>query len=188
MHTGAKECSHCGHICSGKEGLARHMAECHPSIQQANPPKEPTHREQVQAAHQIASAHSPASLPVTPRVVQQVADARYAATVAAAIPTALPTTPVAAAAATPVSASSRRANSRTLFTNTGGNSSAFNIEVVFKCEFCSGTFSTQSSLDQHIRMYHLELQDAVTGTVLLGTEAMIRHIQANHQPNKVRFD
>jgi len=30
MHTSVKECGQCGFQCSGKEGLSKHIAECHP--------------------------------------------------------------------------------------------------------------------------------------------------------------
>ena len=63
----------------------------------------------------------------------------------------------------------------------GRNGLTTKVEVTFKCEFCSGTFSQQSSLNQHIRSFHMELQCVVCGSALVGTESMIAHIQVRYE-------
>ncbi len=84
---------------------------------------------------------------------------------------------LAASVAAATAAASKRA--------AAGQQSNLKLEVVFKCEFCSGTFSQQSSLNQHIRSFHMELQCVVCGSALVGSESMIAHIQESHQPSKM---
>lgn len=127
--------------------MAKHMAEHHPVVPGMyhqcsdcgkNYPTEHACKIHIQQEHTVVSCQECGSLCVgtegLKRHVAKEHNAKNNIAVASA-----------AAAASAVGRTGKKANS------TVSNGMKMQIEIVFKCEFCSGTFSQQSSLDEHIR-------------------------------------
>lgn len=131
MHTGTKECSQCGVVCSGKDGLTKHITENHPIIPTMfhqcsdcgrNYPTESACKIHIQQEHtRVNCQECGATCNGTEGLKKHVV----------------------------------KEHTKTGAGKSATTSSGFQIEVVFKCEYCSGTFSQQSSLDEHIRLVNL---------------------------------
>lgn len=57
--------------------------------------------------------------------------------------------------------------------------------VVFRCSYCSGSFSHEDVLADHLAYFHLEEECLVCGSLLVGAEQMLDHIDLEHPPHKV---
>ena len=57
-----------------------------------------------------------------------------------------------------------------------------NDDIILKCSYCSGVFREQSSLEEHVRFFHLEEECLICGAVCLGAFDMYQHISEIHPP------
>ncbi len=195
MHTGVKECSQCGAQCSGKDGLTKHMSDHHPVVPSLfhqcsdcgkSYPSESACKIHIGQEHTVVSCQDCGHLCVgTEGLKRHVARdhqrAGTTATVTRQPPVAHAATSAAAAAAAAAAAVQQQQQQQ----QQEQQKRRLKIEVVFKCEYCAGTFSQQSSLNQHIRSFHMELQCVVCGSALVGSEAMGAHVQDAHPPRKL---
>lgn len=57
-----------------------------------------------------------------------------------------------------------------------------NEDIILKCSYCSGVFHEQSSLEEHVRFFHLEEECLICGAVSVGAFESYEHIGEFHSP------
>lgn len=60
--------------------------------------------------------------------------------------------------------------------------------IVYKCIYCSGTFTLESSLDQHIQAFHAEQRCLICGANFIGAQNIARHIRESHPPTRKKIN
>ncbi|XP_040569569.1 uncharacterized protein [Lepeophtheirus salmonis] len=62
---------------------------------------------------------------------------------------------------------------------------AQNLEILYKCAFCSGTFLQSGSLETHIMSFHTETCCLICGSSFFGSQSIARHVREAHGPKKM---
>ena len=57
-----------------------------------------------------------------------------------------------------------------------------NDDIILKCSYCSGVFREQSSLEEHVRFFHLEEECLICGHISVGAFESYEHIGEFHSP------
>ena len=202
IHTGSKECSQCGAMCKGKDGLMKHVKEMHPAAPPTFPcnvcgKKFPTddncrvHYQQMHGEVKCSECHmvcvGTEGLKGHVKAFHQNSSSAMQLQQQQQQPHMgngfhHPQTPTAPNHHQILSPAARRPFipvSTPLQPPSGGT---------YKCSYCSGTFLQRGTLDKHTESFHVEVQCGYCGSAFVGTESMIEHVKEAHPAQKIMYN
>ena len=199
IHTGLKKCTQCNETFKGRDGLAKHVEEFHPYM--ASLPRQPgtfhcqicnkTFISKYRLRQHCQNIHN-VILPRTPRTPTKRENGNSSTN---HTPNKLA---VGASLNSPKNASTIRVTKCPLCSEIvgttaklikhmtlkhGGSNKTF--EIVYSCQYCSGTFTNESALEGHIKCFHAEQTCLICGNVFVGSDSTAQHIKESHLPKKI---